>query len=259
MLKGKTIRTKCIFLPKGDEGFSLPAVIMAAAILLISAVGISKAFIFSKQNQNDVAIRQSANKFQNAMRNTLAKRIRNFVLDGCSGNKYKTTGGSTTPPLQLAFANLMLSSDNGGSASMSYTTTPISNVSSYNDAINRCKTPQNMGTIGSGQFSYFCMKLAADSAYKAKKTTGKSSFWLLNDAFMEVMFSPVDLSTDQSIRCNQVSDSGAQGVKVFYTIYYSNKTGEKYYDSNSAQDSQELKYVYLGKKMNGVFYVSGAK
>lgn len=244
----------------GSAGFNLVSVMIALALLMITAWGISQGLVFSKQTQNDAAIRQSANRFLDTMRNILAKRARNYVIDDCSGGRYSTgrsgggisgagAGSIGTNPLQNAFATFNLSSVSGeGAASMAFTQSPVAKASVHAAAAERCKYPKNKGAYGAGEYSYFCMNFAADSSYKTKKSTGSSSFWLLDSSFMEVMLIPVELVTDNPIKCQDVTDSGAQGIKILYSIYYANKSGNRDSGGND---------IYFGKQMNGVFYVSG--
>ena len=243
--KIKLIITKPLL--KGCEGASLTAILISLAIFSISAVGITSALTHTAKTQNDVAIKTGAGKFQDVLRSELAKTIRNFMIDDCTGARF----GNTTNPLSQAFGNLTISNlDGGGTASLSYTTNPVALAEGHKAAASRCRTPRkglaNSAQIGSGEYSYFCMKFNANTSYLSQGNLSAQSFWKLPETFMEVLIIPVQLQSDTPILCQNV-DSAAQGAKVIYSIYYANKV------AGSSKNS----VLYSGQRIDGLFYVSG--
>lgn len=271
---------KIIATPLTDacSGFSLVGALISVVVLTIAAIGVSNGLVFGKKTQNEASVRQAADKFQEVMRSEIAKTTRNFVLDDCSGQRYgyvpavasnpgssnssssQNSGGSqagnsgpslsTKSPVSLAFEKFTLSGlQTSGAATMAFTNTPVALAGSHSEAANRCKSPVSKGKIGgTGEYSYFCMNFSSDANYQSKSTVSQQSFWKLQNSFMEIMLIPVDLALDTPIMCQNMQIGGVQGVKVLYSIYYANKSGTK--DKNG-------KDVYLGKRINGVFYVSG--
>lgn len=230
----------------GMSGTSVPAILVSAGVLGVSAVGITTALNQASKSQNDAAIKASAGKFQDVLRSELAKTIRNYLSDDCTGARY----GSTVAPLSRAFKTLTINSvDSVGSASMQYTKSPVSLSTNHKAAAARCASPRNGATdnarIDGGEYIYFCMKFDVDADYLTKDKFSKQSFWKLPESFMEVLVIPVQLQTDTPILCKDVNGAG-QGAKVIYSIYYANKVG-----------GGRENATYDGKRIDGLFYVSG--
>lgn len=231
------------------SGFSFLGLLISLAIIGITTIGISRGLIFNKQTQRETAIRQSANKFQDSLRSEIAKTARNFVLDDCSGARYgsNATSGGSSSPLSAAFKSFILNGGQSlGTAQVSFTRSPVALANDHKDAARRCGAPVNKGKISGGEYAYFCMKIHADQPYKTSKTVSNQSFWKLDNSFMEVMLIPVDLPSDKPIMCADFHDGGAHGIKVLYSIYFANKV-----------DVRRKESPYMGKRMNGVFYVTG--
>jgi hypothetical protein len=241
-------------------GFSLVGVLVSIGMVGIAVMGIAKGVSFAKWNQNDLAIKISANKFQDSMRTEISKISRNYVMDKCTGERFgKTppqsntgqqaaaigTGGATAisskSALNYAFEAVPIISG----VSASFTKTPIARASVHSDAATRCNNSKDLAAMGSGEYSYFCMNFSVDPAMKSKTDFGGQSFWKLDDSFMEIMLIPVDLKTDTPIKC-QDSRRPGKGVKVLYSIYYANKSGQK----NGTSD------IYVGKTMSNIFYIN---
>ncbi len=228
----------------GEVGASMPAILVSSGILGILGFGVIKSLGEAGKFQNENAVRASATKFQDVMRAELAKTARKFIADDCTGSRF----GGVSNPLKFAFDKLDINSlDSGDSVSMRYTTTPVARASEHKDAAKRCTQPRNGiangARIGAGEYAYFCLKFEASQNYVQKGNLSAQSFWRVPDAFMEVMIVPVQLQTDTPILCRDVN-GGAQGAKILYSVYYSSQFGASSGGS-------------LGKRLYGVFYVSG--
>lgn len=249
-----------------DSGFSLISVLTAIGIIGIAIMGIGKGVSFAKRAQNDVAIKLSANKFQDSIRGEVSKVARKFVLDRCTGERWgKTSQQSSNSSPGLSVSNGGNSSGNPSlssklavnyafesvplipGVSLGFTNSPVAKAATHQAAANRCKNPKDLATIGDGQYSYFCMNFNVDASVRTSADVSNQSFWKLENPFMEIMLIPVNLKTDVPIMC-QDSASPGSGIKILYSVHYASKTGDK----------QNGNDVYLGKTMNNIFYVRTA-
>ena len=182
-------------------GFSLPGVLVGVALIGISATIISQTVINSRQTQKTAELKLSSNKFQQAALDAVTERVKEFVLEKCSGARWGGAGSE----VEKAFSEFQLTTDAGEMTKLKFTKTP--DLLSGNDEVKRrCREPVGPGTLGSGQFMRFCMEITP---------TGSPQ---IDYRLLELLIVPINLASDQAINCSEARGAAA-GVKVTWQMF----------------------------------------
>ena len=185
----------------GTSGFSLPGVLVGVGLIGISATIISQTVINSRRTQKTTEIKLSSNKFQQAALDAVTERVKEFVLENCSGTRW----GGTGLEVEKAFSELPLVTDSGVTTVLKFTKAP--NLLTGNDDVkSRCRAPVGPGVLGAGQYMSFCMEV---------NPTGSPQ---VDYRLLELLIVPVNLASDQAIQCSQARGAAA-GVKVTWQMY----------------------------------------
>ncbi len=212
----------------GSPGVSLVSVLVGVGLIGISATIISQTVINSRQTQKAAELKLSSNKFQQAALDAVTERVKEFVLEKCSGTRWGGAGSE----VEKAFSEFQLTTDAGETTKLKFTKSP--DLLSGNDEIKkRCRAPVGPGTLGSGQFMRFCMEITP---------TGSRQ---IDYRLLELLIVPVNLASDQAINCSEARGAAA-GVKVTWQMF-------------NQMDNANVNGAGKGKtvlKESGVFLVS---
>ena len=209
-------------------GFSLPGVLVGVALISISATIISQTVVNSRQTQKAAELKLSSNKFQQAALDAVTERVKEFVLEKCSGARWGGAGSE----VEKAFSEFQLTTDAGEMTKLKFTKSPDL-FSGNKDVKDRCREPVDSGTLGSGQFMRFCMEITP---------TGSPQ---IDYRLLELLIVPVNLASDQAITCSQARGAAA-GIKVTWQMF-------NQMDNKKVSGSGSGKTVM---KESGVFLVS---
>jgi hypothetical protein len=191
----------------GAGGFSLPGVLVGVGLLGVSAVVISNTVVDARRSQQRADIKLSSNKLQQAILDAVTGRIKEFMLDNCSGARW---GGAGSTEVEKAFSriNIPLSGTSSGGASPALRFYKVAGdiPTSFS-----CSTPvgpalMNSSDPNSGQYLRFCMNI---------DPTGHSS---VSQRLLELLVVPVNLASDSAITCAKARGPGA-GVKVTWQMH----------------------------------------
>ncbi len=177
------------------SGFSLPGVIVGVGLLGITAVVMSNVVVDSSRAQKFAELKLSSNKIQQAALDALTVRVKEFVLDDCSGARWSSTGATE---VEKAFASVPLSSDT--TLSLTKTAEIVSGTTVD------CSNPVGPAALNSGHYMKFCMEM---------NPTGST---FIERRLLELLIVPVDLATDEAITCQNTRGAGA-GIKVTWQMY----------------------------------------
>lgn len=195
----------------GGGGFSLPGVLVGVGLLGISSVIISNTVVDVRRSQQRADIKLSSNKLQQAVLDAVTGRIKEFMLDNCSGTRW---GGTGSTEVEKAFSRIDIplsgTSSGGASPALSFYKeaggTPTSIPTSF-----ECSEPagpalMNSSDPNSGQYLRFCMNI---------DPTGHSS---VSQRLLELLVVPIDLASDSAITCKKARGAAA-GVKVTWQMH----------------------------------------
>lgn len=241
-----------------NSGFSLPGALIAIALVGITAAGLTGGLAFSRRAQNNITMKASFKDVVPALRSALAEGGRDFffppetippvpIIPPCGD-----PADTALNRLSRSFQKMQIASAAaGGAATMQLTTSPSASHPSQAEAAERCKSPKigsfTLGSSGhTADYSYFCVNITADSNFKSISMASTKSIWAQENTFMEIMIMPVDLTREEPSTCADIDKPG-RGLKIFYTAYFANLTGER--NSNDQR-------VKNANKASGVFYVS---
>jgi len=195
----------------GGGGFSLPGVLVGVGLLGISSVIISNTVVDVRRSQQRADIKLSSNKLQQAVLDAVTGRIKEFMLDNCSGTRW---GGTGSTEVEKAFSRIDIplsgTSSGGASPALSFYKeaggTPTSIPTSF-----ECSEPagpalMNSSDPNSGQYLRFCMNI---------DPTGHSS---VSQRLLELLVVPIDLASDSAITCAKARGAAA-GVKVTWQMH----------------------------------------
>jgi type II secretory pathway pseudopilin PulG len=217
------------------SGFSLPGVMVGVALLGITAVVTSNVVVESRRAQKVADIKLSSNKIQQAVLDAVTSRVKEFVLEDCSGARWSSTG---TTEVDKAFASLPVSTASGGTMTLSLTRTGL------NSGLNNvdCSGPVGPGVLNSGHYMKFCMEM--------NPPTGSDQ---IDRRLLELLIVPVDLATDEAITCENTRGPSA-GIKVTWQMYSQvNLNKVRINPNNPNNNAQENKTVL---KESGVYLIS---
>jgi type II secretory pathway pseudopilin PulG len=209
-------------------GFSLPGVLVGVGLIGISATIISQIVINSRQTQKVAELKLSANKFQQAALDAVTERVKEFLLESCSGTRW----GGTGLEVEKAFRELPITTESGVTTSLKFTNSATA-LDGHADVKTRCQNPVGPAVMGSGQYMSFCMEITP---------TGSRQ---IDYRLLELLIVPVNLASDQAIQCSQARGAAA-GVKVTWQMFNQMDNGQV---SGGASGKTVL-------KESGVFLVS---
>lgn len=203
-----------------SEGFSLIGIIVSIGLAGIATYGITSGLVVAKKAQKNATLKESFQTVQPALRTALARAARDFVYVKQCGDPAL----DAPDRIALSFSNVpILSVGSSGSAKISAVTTVESPHANFADAASRCAGQRirnySYQGAGAGTLMYTCLSLTADSSLKSKLMTSNSSFWSMNNSFVELLVLPIDLRQDEPRTC-ATADSPGGGLKVIYTVYY---------------------------------------
>ena len=201
-------------------GFSLVSIVVAIGLAGIAVYGVTSGTVAVRKTQSNTSAKASFQVVQPALRTALARAARDFVFEKKCGDPNKTF----SERISESFKDVpILSVGGSGSAKFSAVTTVTPPHSSFSEASGRCDGQRiraySYKGAGSGELVYTCLALTAETSFKDKLMTWKTSFWSMNNTFLEVLVLPVDLRRDEPLTC-LTADSPGGGLKILYTVYY---------------------------------------
>jgi hypothetical protein len=210
-------------------GFSLPGVLVGVGLIGISATIISQTVVNSRRAQKSAELKLTSNKFQQAALEAVTERVKEFVLEDCSGTRW---GGSGLVEVEKAFRELPLMTESGVTTSLKFTRSADA-LDGHLDVKKRCQDPAGPGALGSGEYMSFCMEMTPTGAPQ------------INYRLLELLMVPVNLASDEAILCSDANGAAA-GIKVTWQMY-------NQIDNKKANGSGRGNTVL---KESGVFLVS---
>lgn len=203
------------------EGFSLLGIIVSIGLAGIATYGVTSGLVVAKKAQKNATLKESFQTVQPALRTALARAARDFVFEKKCGDPAE----AASLRIGESFSNVpILSVGSSGSAKISAVTSVTPPHPNFAEAADRCagQSIRNYSNqnVGAGTLMYTCLSLTADSSLKNKLMTSSSSFWSMNNSFVELLVLPIDLRQDEPRTCATV-DSPGGGLKVLYTVYFS--------------------------------------
>lgn len=188
-------------------GFSLPGVLVGVGLLGVSAVVISNTVVDARRSQQVADIKLSANKLQQAILDAVTGRIKEFMLDKCSGARW---GGAGSTEVEKAFSRIEIPI---GSASSGGTQPALKFYSQEGDIPTsfKCSAPvgpafMDPSNANSGQYLRFCMEI---------DPPGHPA---VSQRLLELLVVPINLASDSAIACEDTRGAGA-AVKVTWQMH----------------------------------------
>lgn len=188
-------------------GFSLPGVLVGVGLLGVSAVVISNTVVDARRSQQVADIKLSANKLQQAILDAVTGRIKEFMLDKCSGARW---GGGGSTEVEKAFSRIEIPI---GSASSDGTPPALKFYKLAGDIPTSfsCDSPvgparMDPSNANSGQYLRFCM------------TVDPPGHPAMAQRLLELLIVPINLASDSAITCQDTRGAGA-GIKVTWQMH----------------------------------------
>lgn len=209
-----------------SAGFSLPSVLVGVALLGISAVIVSNTVVDARRSQRTADLKLSTNKLQQAALDAVTRRVKDFVIGDCKGDRWSSN--SSVTDVEKAFSELPLIQDSGAASRLVFTKVKGEIPSSFD-----CAQPESPATLGTGDSFRFCMEIESPGASQA-----------VERRLLELLIVPVNLASDQAIKCLDAAGAGA-GVKVAWQLHTQ-------IDNKKVNQSNSKSFL----KDSGVFLVS---